>query len=254
MSKIIAIVNQKGGVGKTTTAINAGAYLAATGKFVLLVDLDPQANATSGLGINHQELESHIYHSLTGEAPIKNIIQPTKKEGYRIAPSHPDLASARVDLVNGENREFKLYNALLEVRNDYDFIIIDCPPSLDLLTVNGLVAAEDVIIPIQAEYYALEGLGQLLNTIQMVQENLNQNLKIMGGLVTMYDKRNILSRNVLNELYQHFPHRIFQSIIPRNVRLSESPSYGETILDYDSNSKGAQAYEQLVREILDLSI
>lgn len=253
MSKIISIVNQKGGVGKTTTAINLGAYLARLGKFILLIDIDPQANATSGLGIDHQTLEQHVYHSLIGQVPLKSILKPTFDRGFKLAPSHPDLAGARVELVETENREFKLANMILEVRNDYDYIIIDCPPSLDLLTVNGLVASDSVLIPVQAEYYALEGLGQLLNTINLVQEHLNSQLQVIGGLVTMYDKRNKLSRHVLDELYKHFPYRIFNSIIPRNIRLSESPSYGQSILSYDPYSKGAKSYEELAKEIINLN-
>ncbi len=252
MARIITIANQKGGVGKTTTAINLGAYLAHHGKFVLLVDLDPQANATSGLGIDHRGLQQGIYHSLIGQAPIKKILQDTAHHGYRLAPSTPDLAGARVELIEIPDREFQLHNVLLEVRNDYDYIIIDSPPSLDLLTVNALVAANEILIPIQAEYYALEGLGQLLHTIDLVKENLKSNLRVLGGLVTMYDKRNKLSRHVLNELYQHFPHRIFNSIIPRNVRLTESPSFGRTVLNYDAGCKGARAYESLAREVIEL--
>lgn len=250
MSKIITIANQKGGVGKTTTAVNLGAYLTYFGKFVLLVDLDPQANATSGLGINHQNLQYSIYHPLIGASTFKDILQNTFQTGFRIAPANQDLAGARIELINSQDREFKLYNTLLEVRNDYDYIIVDCPPSLDLLTINGLVAAEEVLIPIQAEYYALEGLGQLLNTINLVQQNLNPKLSIMGGVVTMFDSRNKLARQVLAELYQHFPHRIFNSVVPRSTRLSESPSYGLSVLYYDPNSTGARAYEQLAREVI----
>lgn len=253
MAQVITIVNQKGGVGKTTTAINLGAYLASLGKFVLLIDIDPQANASSGLGINHREIENGIYQVLIGEHTFRHIIRPTVHDGYHIAPAQPDLSGARVELVNEGEREFKLRKALLEIRNDYDYIIVDCPPSLDLLTVNGLVAADEVLIPIQSEYYALEGLGQLLTTISLVQEHLNPKLHIIGGLVTMFDKRNKLSLHVLNELYQHFPHRIFRTIVPRNVRLSESPSYGQSILDYDPDSMGAKAYEQLAGEVVGLT-
>jgi chromosome partitioning protein len=251
MAQIIAVVNQKGGVGKTTTAINLGAYLAFLGKFVLLADLDPQANATSGLGISHQNLGAGIYEALTGDAHFKNIIQNTLVQGYKIAPSTVSLAGANIELVNLERREFKLYDALLEVRNDYDYVIIDCPPSLGLLTVNGLVAADFVMIPVQAEYYALEGLGQLLNTINLVQENLKPDLKILGAVITMYDGRVGLSEAVLKDLYQYFPNKIFRAVIPRNVRLAEAPSFGKTILEYDAKSKGAKAYERLAREILE---
>lgn len=250
MSRIISVVNQKGGVGKTTTAINLGAYLAWLGKFVLLVDLDPQANATSSLGVSHGELEHGVYHSIIGEKTFRDIIQPTKHAGYKVAPATGDLAGARIELVNLENREHKLRDAMLEVRNDYDYIIIDCPPSLDMLTINGLVAADDLLIPVQAEYLALEGLSQLLQTIQLIKDNVKPDLSILGAVVTMYDKRNKLSDQVVAELRQHFPHKVFDTLVPRNVRLTEAPSYGQTILHYDNKSAGAQAYEALAREIL----
>lgn len=252
MARIITVANQKGGVGKTTTAINLGAYLAHYGKFVLLVDLDPQANATSGLGIDHHLLDKGVYQTLISQVPMKSILQNTALAGYRVAPATADLAGARVELVDFEDREHQLSGALLEVRNDYDYIIIDSPPSLDLLTVNALVAANEILIPIQAEYYALEGLGQLLQTISLVQEHLKPDLRVLGGLVTLYDRRNKLSHHVLAELYQHFPHRIFRAVIPRNVRLTEAPSFGQAILHYDSNSKGARAYEELAREVMEL--
>jgi len=251
MSRIIAIVNQKGGVGKTTTAINLGAYLAWLGKFVLLVDIDPQANATSGLGIDVANLEKGVYHSLVEPVSLREIIKGTSHAGYKVAPATPDLAGARVELVNLEKREFLLHEKMLEIKHDYDYILIDCPPSLDLLTINGLVAAEEVLIPVQAEYLALEGLGQLLNTINLVRENIKPQLKISGAIVTMFDKRNKLSGQILNELQQHFPHRLFQSIIPRNVRLTEAPSFGQSILSYDPRSVGGKAYEALARELID---
>lgn len=250
MAHVIAIVNQKGGVGKTTSAVSLGAYLAQAGKFVLLVDLDPQANATSGVGIAHQELPQSMYHVLTGQSAMRPILRPTTHEGYRIAPASAELAGARVELVNMAEREFRLQQALLEVKSDFDFVIIDCPPSLDLLTVNGLVAADSLLIPIQSEYYALEGLGQLLGTVDLVRERLKPDLAVLGGVVTMFDARNKLSQQVLDELKNHFPHPIFQSVIPRNVRLSESPSYGQTILQYDPGSKGGRAYQALAQEIM----
>ncbi len=250
MARVITIVNQKGGVGKTTTAVSLGAYLAEAGKFVLLVDLDPQANATSGVGVAHQELSQSLYHVLLGQANLRQIVVPTPHEGYRIAPSSAELAGARIELVNHPEREFKLQQSLVEVQSDFDFIIVDCPPSLDLLTVNGLVAADHLVIPIQSEYYALEGLGQLLETIHLVRERLKPQLSVLGGVVTMFDQRNKLSRQVLDELRNHFPYPIFQSIVPRNVRLSESPSYGQTILQYDPGSKGARAYQSLAQEII----
>jgi len=250
MSRIIAIVNQKGGVGKTTTAINLGAYLAWLGKFVLLVDADPQANATSSLGLDQSKLGKALYHTLVEPISFREIIQGTHHQGYKIAPATPDLAGARVELVNLADREYRLRQTLLEVKNDYDYIIIDCPPSLDLLTVNGLVAADEVLIPVQAEYLALEGLGQLLNTISLVKENLKPELNVLGALVTMYDKRNRLARQVLAELRQHFPYRVFGTLIPRNIRLTEAPSFSQTILAYDAGSVGAKAYENLAREII----
>lgn len=250
MARTIAIVNQKGGVGKTTTAVNLGAYLAWLGKFVLLVDLDPQANATSGLGIDHSKLTQGVYHSLIEPISFREIILGTHHQGYKLAPATPDLAGARIELVNLENREYKLKNSLLEVTNDYDYILVDCPPSLDLLTVNGLVAADEVLIPVQAEYLALEGLGQLLNTVNLVKDNLRPELSILGALVTMYDKRNKLSGQVLNDLRQHFPYRVFKTIVPRNVRLTEAPSFGQSILSYDAHSVGGKAYQDLAQEIV----
>ena len=251
MARIIAIVNQKGGVGKTTTAVNLGAYLAWLGRFVLIVDLDPQANASSGLGLDVSKLVRGTYNSLVEPVSFRDIITNTSHEGYKIAPSTPDLAGARVELVNLENREFKLRDALLEVKNDYDYILIDCPPSLDLLTVNGLVAADEIMIPVQAEYMALEGLGQLLNTVSLVKDNLKPDLNVLGALVTMYDNRNKLSRQVLKELQEHFPHRVFKTIIPRNIRITEAPSYGQSILAFYSKSLGAKSYENLARELVD---
>lgn len=253
MGHIISIVNQKGGVGKTTTAVNLAAYLASLGKFVLLVDVDPQANATSGLGIDYNKLDKGVYEALMGEINLKDVLLNTTIPGYKIAPANPNLAGANVELVNLENRESRLENALLPVRNDFDYIIIDCPPSLGLLTLNSLVAAEKLLIPVQAEYYALEGLGQLMNTINLIKNNIKPNLEVLGAVLTMYDKRTKLSDEVLHQLYQYFPDRIFRSVIPRNVRLTESPSFGKSILEYDPKSKGAKAYERLAREILDLT-
>lgn len=252
MAYIIAIVNQKGGVGKTTTAINLGSYLAANGKFVLLVDLDPQANATSGLGIDHRELEAGLYETLIGERSLRDVVISTQIEGLKLAPATMSLAGAAVDLVGIERREFRLQDALLEVRNDYDFILVDCPPSLGLLTVNGLTAVDKVLIPVQAEYYALEGLSQLLRTIDMVKESLHPQLDILGAVLTMFDNRNKLATDVMNELHRFFPNRVFRSVIPRNVRLAEAPSFGRPIMEYDPWSKGAKAYERLTKEILDI--
>ncbi len=252
MPKIITLVNQKGGVGKTTTAVNLGAYLSSLGKFVLLVDIDPQANATSGLGIDHRNLEKGIYDALLNQASLREIIKNTSHDGYRVAPATMSLAGANVDLVNMENREFKLRNVLEEAKHAYDYILIDCPPSLGLLTVNGLVAADQVLIPVQAEYYALEGLGQLLETIQLVKDNIHPNLEVLGAVLTMFDARNRLSSDVLEELYKFFPNKIFRSVIPRSVRLAEAPSYGKSIMQYDPSSRGAKAYERLAQELADL--
>ncbi|KKR20073.1 MAG: Cobyrinic acid ac-diamide synthase [Parcubacteria group bacterium GW2011_GWE2_39_37] len=252
MGKIISVVNQKGGVGKTTTAVNLGAYLAHQGKQVLLVDIDPQANATSGLGIDHHQLEHGIYEALVGDKQIFDIIKRTVQDGYKVAPATVSLAGAGIELVSMDEREFRLSNILQEIKDEYDYIIIDGPPSLGLLTINSLVAADEVLIPIQSEYYALEGLSQLLNTINLVQANLKPELGIMGAVITMFDKRNRLSESVMQELYKYFPNRIFRSVIPRSVRLAESPSYGRSILHYDKRSKGGRAYEKLAREVIDL--
>ncbi len=251
MSRIISVVNQKGGVGKTTTSINLGAFFAHMGKTVLLVDLDPQANASSGLGINHKEIEKGIYHCLIGEARVQDVVRNTSIDGYRIAPSTPDLAGASVELVNAERREYRLADALDEVKHGYDYILIDCPPSLGMLTINGLIASDEVLIPVQAEYYALEGLGQLMNTIELVKEHIKPELKILGTALTMFDKRNKLSTEVMHELYKFFPDKIFRSVIPRTVRLAEAPSFGQTILQYDPKSKASSAYHRLAKEILE---
>lgn len=252
MASIIAVVNQKGGVGKTTTAVNLASYLASRGKFVLLVDLDPQANASSGLGVDHRSLEKGVYEAIIGSASFRDIIVQTAVDGLRVAPATQSLAGAAVELVDMERREYRLADAILEIRNDYDYIILDCPPSLGLITINGLVAAERVLIPVQAEYYALEGLGQLLSTVEAIKTNLHPTLEIMGAVVTMFDPRQKLSGDVMAELQKFFPKKIFTSIIPRNVRLAEAPSFGRPIMQYDKWSKGARAYESLTEEILDL--
>jgi len=250
MGKIISVVNQKGGVGKTTTAVNLGAYLASLGKRVLLVDVDPQANATSGLGIEHKNLEHGIYEALIGQKPVYEVVKRSLQEGYQVAPATVSLAGAGVELVEMENREFRLSQVLKIIKDEYDYVIIDGPPSLGLLTINSLVAADEVLIPIQSEYYALEGLGQLLDTIGLVQNNLKPELGVMGAVITMFDKRNRLSALVMQELYQYFPNRVFRTVIPRSVRLAEAPSYGRSILHYDPKSRGGKAYERLAREIL----
>lgn len=254
MARVISIVNQKGGVGKTTTAINLGAYLAEMGKFVLVIDLDPQANATSGIGIDHRELERGVYEAVLGQVRLREIAQPTAHVGLRIAPATSALAGLNVELVNMERREFKLRDAILEIRNDYDFILIDCPPTLGLITLNGLVAGDEILIPVQAEYYALEGLGQLLETVQLVQDRIRPEVDILGAVITMYDGRTKLSDDVLQELYKYFPNNIFRSVIPRNVRLAEAPSFGRSIAHFDPGSKGAKAYERLAKEVIEREI
>lgn len=250
MARVIAIANQKGGVGKTTTAINLAAALARKGKYVLVVDLDPQANATSGIGIDHRKLEKGIYHSLVTDYKIRDIIAKTSIEGLHVAPSTIDLAGANIDLVHIDRREYRLRDALVEGRHDYDYVLIDCPPSLGLLTLNGIVAGHEILIPVQTEYYALEGLGQLLDTINLVKERLQPDISILGAVMTMYDERNRLSRSVFQELYKYFPDKIFRTVIPRNVALAEAPSYGKSIFDYDERAQGASAYRRLAEEIM----
>jgi chromosome partitioning protein len=252
MASIIAVVNQKGGVGKTTTVVNLSSYLAQSGKFVLVVDLDPQANATSGFGLDHRALEQGLYDVLIGDVSMKDAIMATEVEGLKVVPGTAALAGAAVELVSMERREFRLSDALLEVRNDYDYVLIDCPPSLGLHTLNGLVAADRVLIPVQAEYYALEGVSQLLETIGLVKNSLRPDLDVMGALLTMFDGRTKLSDDVMKELYKFFPNKIFRAVIPRNVRLAEAPSFGKPISLYDPWSKGARAYERLALEILDM--
>lgn len=251
MSVVISVVNQKGGVGKTTTAVNLAAALSEQGKFVLLVDLDPQGNATSGLGVKYQELEHGLYNALVGTHRLHDVVHNTAHAGLRVVPATPDLAGANVELVNAEGREQKLTDVLAEAKHAYDYIIIDCPPSLGVLTLNGLVAADYILIPVQAEYYALEGLGQLIKTIDMVRENIKPELGILGAVVTMFDGRNRLSGEVLQELYKYFPNNIFRSVVPRTVRLAEAPSYGKSIFHYEPGGKGAKAYERLGRELSD---
>jgi len=251
MARIISIVNQKGGVGKTTTAVNLGAYLAEKGKFVLIVDLDPQANATSGIGVDHQNLEHGVYEAVLGTVAMRDIVQPTAHQGLHLAPATTALAGLNIELVEMETREFKLRESMMEIRNDYDFILIDCPPTLGLITLNGIVAADEILIPVQAEYYALEGLGQLLETVQLVKERIRPEVDVLGAVITMYDSRTKLSDDVLHELYKYFPNNIFRSVIPRNVRLAEAPSFGRSIAHFDASSKGAKAYERLAQEVLE---
>jgi chromosome partitioning protein len=248
MSKhIIAVLNQKGGVGKTTTTINLAAYLAKSGRSVLICDLDPQGNTTSGLGVDKHQLESTLYDVLFGRADAAKSIKELSGSGIYLLPSNAELAGAEVELVQTPQREQMLKNVLTQL--DYDYILIDCPPSLGLLTVNALTAAQEVLIPVQAEYYALEGLSQLLSVITQVRQALNPNLNILGVVVTLYDKRTSLSDQVKGELVRHFGSKMFDTVIPRNVRLAEAPSFGKTIADHDKWSKGARAYKALAKEL-----
>ena len=250
MGRIIAIANQKGGVGKTTTAINLAGSLGVLEKKVLLVDADPQANATSGVGHNPQEIKPGIYECLIGHAIAKDCILETRSPNLDLLPANIDLVGAELELVNLEEREYKMKKVLDPIQNNYDYIIIDCAPSLGLLTLNALSAADSVIVPIQCEYFALEGLGKLLNTIKVVQQRLNINLEIEGLLLTMYDTRLRLSNQVVEEVKKHFQDMVFKTIIQRNVRLGEAPSFGETIVIHDATSKGAINYLNLADELL----
>ena len=247
-AKIIGIANQKGGVGKTTTAVNLAAALGVLEKKILLIDADPQANATSGLGVD--DVEFSTYNLLEHSADVRKCIKKTASPNLDIIPSHIDLVAAEIELVDRENREYMLKEALKTIREDYDYIIIDCAPSLGLITINALTSADSVIIPIQCEYFALEGLGKLLNTIKNVQKIHNPDLDIEGLLLTMFDSRLRLSNQVVEEVNSHFPEMVFDTIISRNVRLSEAPSFGESILNYDAESKGAIQYLQLAEEVL----
>ena len=250
MAKIIAIVNQKGGVGKTTTAINLAAFIAKKRKSVLVVDLDPQGNATSGLGIDKGQLEETTYDMLVNEVDASDIIVESSAANVDIIPTNINLAGAEVELVSAMSREQILKNAISEVADNYDYVIIDCPPSLGLLTINALTAAEEIIVPIQGEYYALEGLTQLVDTINIVKKKLNPDINICGVVLTMFNMRTQLSKQVKEEVDDYFGKKVFKTIVPRNVRLAEAPSYGLSINDYDHNSKGAKAYEALAAEVI----
>ncbi|MEM8501113.1 MAG: ParA family protein [Pseudomonadota bacterium] len=249
-NRTFAVTNQKGGVGKTTSAINLCASLAATKRRVLLVDLDSQGNATMGSGVNKYEVELSAYDVLTDMRPISDVIQASPDGAYDLVPGNSDLTAAEVQLLDLENREFRLSFALSKVQDQYEYIIIDCPPSLNMLTVNALVAAHGVLIPVQCEYFALEGLSGLMATVERVQQNLNANLKIEGILRTMYDPRNSLTRDVSQQLLQHFNQKVYRTVIPRNVRVAEAPSFGQPVLAYDRQSKGALAYLAMAGEML----
>ena len=246
MTRIIAVANQKGGVGKTTTAVNVAASLAGDKYQVLLVDLDPQGNATSGLGLPKEQTVT-TYEVLRGDANLEQGIAPTRIDNLFVIAANPNLAAAEIDLVDMEHREFRLQQALKNATHDY--VIIDCPPALGLLTINALTAATDVLIPVQTEYYALEGLGQLLGTVQRVREATNPRLDLLGVVLTMYDKRTSLSEQVKQEIETHFGDKLFTAVVPRNIRLAESPSYGRTIFEHDKWSKGARAYKAVAKEV-----
>ena len=250
MAKVIALANQKGGVGKTTTAINLAASMAVLEKKILLIDADPQANASSGLGFDVQTLQSSIYECMIDNAPPQQAVLKTEIPGLQIMPSNINLVGAEIEMVDLPNREYILKNVIQQVKDDYDYVLIDCSPSLGLITMNALTAADSVIIPVQCEFFALEGLGKLLNTIKLIQSRLNVSLEIEGFLLTMYDARLRLSNQVVEEVTRHFQQMVFKTIIQRNVKLSESPSYGKPVILYDANSTGAVNYLNLAKELL----
>ena len=250
MARIISVANQKGGVGKTTTTVNLGSSLAFMGKKILLVDIDAQGNATSGMGIRKPDVKKDIYDVLVNEVPIQEAIVPSSREGLDIVPATLQLAGAEIELTSMMARESRLKLALNEVKDQYDYILIDCPPSLGHLTINSFTASDSILIPVQCEYYALEGLSQLLNTVRLVQKHFNPELEIEGVLLTMYDARTNLGAEVVEEVRRYFQEKVYETIIPRNVRLSEAPSHGMSIIDYDIRSKGAEVYQALAKEVL----
>ena len=250
MGRIIAIANQKGGVGKTTTSINLAASIAEMGKRVLAIDLDPQGNMTSGLGVDKNDVENTVYELMLDECSINESIQDTVVKGLRLIPSNVNLAGAEIELLGVNDKEYILKTAVDYIRDDYDFIVIDCPPSLNMLTVNAMTTADTVLVPIQCEYYALEGLSQLIHTIELVRDRLNKRLKIVGVLFTMYDARTNLSLQVVENVKENLDQNIYKTIIPRNVRLAEAPSYGKPINLYDSRSTGAESYRLLAEEVI----
>lgn len=250
MGRIITVFNQKGGVGKTTSVINLSAALGKLDKKILVIDIDPQGNATSGLGVNKKNLQTSIYDVLINKVDISKTIMTTTAENVKIVPSNVDLAGAEIELISRDGRELALKNSLENIKDNYDFIFIDCPPSLGLLSINGLSASDSVIIPIQCEYYALEGVSQLVETIMLVKKSLNPKLEIEGVILSMFDGRTNLSIQVVDEVKKYFKSKVYTSIIPRNVRLAEAPSYGLSVIDYDKRSKGAEAYTELAEEFL----
>ena len=252
MGKVISVANQKGGVGKTTTTVNLSTLLAKKGKKVLLIDTDPQGNATSGLGVE-KEVDLSVYDVLVGDTEINETIQDTAVKNLKVCPSNISLAGAEVELVSMMSREQRLKTKLDVVKDEYDYILIDCPPSLGLITLNAFTASDTVLIPVQCEYFALEGLGQLLNTINLVKKHLNKNLEVEGALLTMYDARTNLSNQVVKEVKKYFGDKVYKTVIPRNVRLSEAPSYGMPITEYDPRSKGAKTYEKFTKEFLKIN-
>lgn len=250
-AKVLAVVNQKGGVGKSTTAVNLAAALGQAGRKVLLLDLDPQGNATSGFGLNKNQRELCVYNALLGDTPLEAIIEPVEIEHVFVAPATIQLAGAEIELVSAMSREGRLKAILGPVKGDFEYIIVDCPPSLGLLTINALTAAEGLIIPIQCEYYALEGLSKLLDSVRLVKTHLNPNLEVFGVVMTMYDSRTRLAQQVVEEVRDFFEDKVFSTLIPRTVRLSEAPSFGQPVLLYDPNGKGAIAYRDLAKEVMD---
>lgn len=250
MGKVISIFNQKGGVGKTTTNVNLSACLAKRGKKVLIIDNDPQGNSTSGVGVDKSQVPYSLYDVLVDEINPNDAIVETEYKNLFVLPSNVDLAGAEIELSSLDRREFRLKKAIDQIKDDYDYIFMDCPPSLGLLTINSLIAADSILIPIQCEYYALEGVSSLLNTYQLVKKSLNKDLEIQGVVLSMYDGRTNLSMQVLEEVKSHFGEKVYQSVIPRNVRLAEAPSYGMPIIHYDANSKGAYAFKKLARELV----
>lgn len=250
MSKMIAIGNQKGGVGKTTTTVNLAAALASLGKTVLVIDSDSQGNATSGLGVERGEVRQSLYEVLVDQVPIETVIKSTAIDNLEIVPSTIQLAAAELELVGVENRESRLKEAVAPIRNNYDYILVDCPPSLGQLSINAFTASDTILIPVQAEYYALEGLTQLLNTIRLVQKTYNRSFRIEGVLITMLDARTNLGFEVMEEVRKYFHEKVYNTVIPRNIRLSEAPSYGQSVIEYDPKSRGAESYIELAKEVI----